>query len=428
MRKHSRPGPAFIALVAIAMSATAFAGIWDEPAWQFWLAPGAAPSGWTKVAPGTAYSDALGHGYEATGGISQNETGTTADRPVYFSVGLAEGNYRVAITFNGTLTVKSELRRLMLENATSAPGQTTRREFIVNIRRPAIAGAQPPAKTEVSLKPRERADGKWNWDDKLTLEFNSDSAASARPAISAIEIARAEDVPTLFLLGDSTVCDQAREPYASWGQMLTRFFKPTIAVANHAESGESYASALERGRLDKILSQLRPGDTVALQFGHNDMKVVDVPTYKKSIRQFVSAIRAKKAAVILVTQMQRRTFDDAGKITNSHKDYPEAVREVAREEKLPLIDLHAMSAQFYEALGKEGSAAAFKPGDGTHHNAYGAYELAKCVIEGIRAQKLPLARHITEDFAPFDPAKPDAPDAIKIPASLTAPGEKPEGS
>lgn len=411
-----------------AAPAAIFAAACDGLAWRFWLASGAAPAGWTKVAPDSAYTDARGYGFEAADGITQTATGMTADRPVYFSTGLPEGNYRVAVTFSGELTVKSEVRRLMFENMASTPGATARREFVVNIRRDAIAGAVAPARTAVNLKPRERAEEKWNWDDKLTLEFNALPDAPAFPTVAAIEITRAGDVPTLFLLGDSTVCDQPREPYASWGQMITRFFQPTIAVANHAESGESYQSALDRGRLAKILSQLRPGDTVMLQFGHNDMKAVDVPAYKASIQKFVSAIRAKKAGVILVTQMHRRTFDAAGKITNSHKGYPDAVREVAREENLPLIDLHAMSAQFYEALGRKGSEVAFKPGDGTHHNAYGAYELAKCIVSEVRAQKLPLARHIAADFAPFDPSKPDPVSSVNIPASLTAPGEKPDGS
>jgi len=415
---------------------------------------------------------------------------------IYFSAQLPEGNYRVAVTFSGTLTVKAELRRLMLENATSASaGQMARREFIVNIRQPAITEStpekrastvaqtsslpdpstaidakagwkpalrrsapnehdtNPQARAEVDLKPRERAEEKSAWDDQLTLEFSAPALAhgnanlligtpsqaggasrrhaaqeSGVPIVRSIEISPANDVPTLFLLGDSTVCDQPLEPYASWGQMLPRFFAPDIAVANHAESGETYQGALDRGRLAKVLSQLRPGDYVMMQFGHNDMKVVDVPTYKASIEQFVSAIRAKNAGVILVTQVQRRTFDANGKVTNSHKGYPDAVREVAREQNVPLIDLHAMSTKFYEALGKDGSAIAFKSGDGTHHNAYGAYELAKCVIESLREIHHPLAAHIAPDFKPFDPAKPDAPDSINIPASPTAPAEKPDGS
>src|SRR5207302_2127569 len=101
---------------------------------------------------------------------------------------------------------------------------------------------------------------------------------------------------------------------------------------------------------------------------------------------------------VLVTSMNRRTFGADGKITNSLGDFPEAVRQVAREEKVPLIDLHAMSAKFYEAMGPTDSTRAFVqypantfPGqpkelkDNTHFNAYGAYELARCVVEGIKA-------------------------------------------
>jgi hypothetical protein len=83
---------------------------------------------------------------------------------------------------------------------------------------------------------------------------------------------------------------------------------------------------------------------------------------------------------LLVTPMHRRTFDAAGKITNSHGDYPEAVRQAAKEENIPLIDLTAMSKDLYEALGPVRSGALFKDGDGTHHTNYGSYELAKCVV------------------------------------------------
>ena len=79
-------------------------------------------------------------------------------------------------------------------------------------------------------------------------------------------------MPTIFLLGDSTVCDQPLEPYASWGQMLTRFFGLGVAIANHAESGESLRSSLGAKRLDKILSLIKPGDYLLIQYAHNDEK------------------------------------------------------------------------------------------------------------------------------------------------------------
>ena len=149
----------------------------------------------------------------------------------------------------------------MIEHVKTTPGKFETRSFIVNIRQPKIAGGG-----EVRLVQREQTTEKWAWDDRLTLEFNG-----AHPAVSQIDIEPA-NVPTLFLIGDSTVCDQPSEPYNSWGQMITRFFKPTIAVANHAESGESVAGALAKGRLEKIWSQMNAGDTLFIQFGHNDMK------------------------------------------------------------------------------------------------------------------------------------------------------------
>src|SRR5262249_20344473 len=156
----------------------------------------------------------------------------------------------------------------------------------------------------------------------------------------------------------------------SWGQMLTRFFQPGIAVANHAESGESLRSSQGAKRLDKVLSTLRRGDWVFLQFGHNDMKAVDAATYKADMARFVSRIREAGGEPVVITPMHRRTFDGA-KITNSHRDFPEAVRQLAAEQKVPLIDLHALSQTLYEAWGPEASIKAFStPRDGTHHNNY----------------------------------------------------------
>ena len=276
------------------------------------------------------------------------------------------------------------------------------------------------------LKDREKGLEAWAWEDKLTLEFNN-----SRPTIDSIIIEKV-DVPTVFLLGDSTVCDQPGESYASWGQMLTRFFKPEIAVANNAESGESLRSSMGAKRLDKVLSAIQKGDYVLIQYGHNDEKekgegIGALTTYKASLKQYITAIRAKGGVPVLITPMHRRTFDDAGKITNSHGDYPEAVRQAAKEENAPLIDLTEMSKEFYEALGKEKSGTAFKEGDATHHSKYGAYELAKMIVEGIKDNNLPIAKYLL-NTPKFDPNKPDAFESFAVPASPTAPTVKPLGS
>jgi lysophospholipase L1-like esterase len=240
-----------------------------------------------------------------------------------------------------------------------------------------------------------------------------------------VEVAEAGDIPTIFLAGDSTVTDQPRDPTTSWGQMLPRLFYssggPGVTVANHAESGETLKSFITALRLDKILSQMKQGDYLFLQFGHNDQKeqwpqtyVEASTTYKEYLRDFIAEARRRGAQPVLVTPMHRRNFDANGKILETLGDYPEAMRQLAKEESVPLIDLHAMSAQFYEALGPDKSAVAFGANgrDATHHSAYGAYELARAVVQGIQDNKLDLAKYLDPAVAPFVPSHPDSPESF----------------
>jgi len=130
----------------------------------------------------------------------------------------------------------------------------------------------------------------------------------------------------------------------------------------------------------------------------------------------------------VITPVQRRTFDASGNITNSHGDYPEAVRQLAKEENVALIDLNAISKDLYEALGPQRSGEFFKEGDGTHHNNYGAYELAKCIVQAIRDQKLSIGKYLIKGFPMFDPKHPDAQDTLAIPPSPTFATQKPLGN
>jgi lysophospholipase L1-like esterase len=405
--------------------------------WRFDFGPGKVAPGYTQILTDTLYERERGYGFEPGASVRCIDRGgrdpvrsdlCASERPFYFSVALPEGNYNVTVTFGDaqaetTTTVKAELRRLMLEKVRTVSGEFVTRTFTVNVRTPQISTGG-----EVKLKDREKTTEAWAWDEKLTLEFNG-----ARPGVCAIEITKADGVPTIFLLGDSTVCDQPREPYNSWGQMLTRFFRPGVSVANHAESGESLRSSLGARRLDKVLSLMKPGDYLFIQFGHNDEKekgegVGAFTTYKAALRKFVAGARERGGIPVLITPVQRRTFDKEGHVTNSHGDYPEAVRQVAKEERVPLIDLHRMSTLFYEALGPEKSGLAFKEGDGTHHSDYGSYELARSVVEGIKAQKLGIARYLVKDVAPFDPRRPDAPESFQVPPSPLVTDVKPLGN
>ena len=395
--------------------------------------PETANAGVTTVLGTDVYSTGKGYGFEpgtqimCWKGNSRNNGNCSSGKPFYFSAAVPEGNYRITIRFGDrqiatSTVVKAELRRLILENVETDAGKFVAKSFIVNVRTPQISTGG-----EVKLKDREKLSEQWAWDEKLTLEFNG-----AKPSINRIEI-EPVNVPTVFLLGDSTVCDQPGEPYASWGQMITRFFGDKVAVANHAESGESLKSSFGAKRLDKVLSQIKRGDFLMIQYGHNDMKekgdgIGAFTSYKASLKQYVEAAKTKGATVILINPMNRRTFDAEGKITNSHGDYPEAVRQAAKEENVAFIDLHAMSKDLYEALGKDGSGVLFKDGDGTHHSKFGAYELAKCIVQSIRDQKLPLAKFLVKGLPKFDPKKPDDPKTFAIPASPAVSDLKPLGN
>ncbi len=419
-----------------------------RPEQKFDFGPGLAGAGYVAVPPDAAYDPALGHGFEpgATltgvdrGGDALTGDHCTSARPFFFSVDLPEGNFRVQLMLGdragGSMTViKAESRRLMAAPVFTQSGEITTVTFLVHLRTPQIPGGG-----QVRLKPREV--GALHWDRRLTLEFNG-----THPCLTAMTITPVDDAITVFLAGDSTVTDQQLEPYAAWGQMLPAFFGPTVAVANHAESGETIRSFVGERRLDKVLSMLKAGDYLFLQFAHNDQKQgpehSDAATgYKDMLRRYIAEAHAKGAHPVLVTAMERRNFDAEGKhIVPSLAGYPQAGREVGAELGVPVVDLNARSIPYYEALGPEAAKRAFvhfpagrfpgqdKPmADDTHFSAYGAYALAKCVVEEIKANVPALAAHLRPGLTVFDPAHPDAFADWHIPASPPKPVVKPEGS
>lgn len=282
---------------------------------------------------------------------------------------------------------------------------------------------------------------KLNWDDKLSLEFSGDA-----PQVTSLSIEKTEDAITVFLCGNSTVVDQDNEPWASWGQMIPRFFNDKVAFANYAESGESANTFIGANRLKKAVSQMKAGDYVFIEFGHNDQKQKGPGkgayySYMTSLKTFIDEARLKGAHPVLVTPTQRRSFDEQGKIKDTHEDYPEAMKWLADKENVPLIDLHSMTRTLYEALGVEESKKAFvhypantypnQPQplqDNTHFNPYGAYEIAKCVIEGMKAIHLPLINYLLPDYNGFDPAQPDDFNSFHWVPSMAVEVEKPDGN
>ena len=389
--------------------------------------------GYTKITKECGYNDAKGFGYD----IAMPWDGKS-NAPFLFSVKVPDGNYRVTVTLGcansaGSTVVRGESRRLFYEPVDTKKGELKTVRFTVNKRDAVIKG-----KTKVKLSDREK--GRLTWDDKLTLEFNGNA-----PRISAITIDKIDNVPTVFLCGNSTVVDQANEPWASWGQMMPRFLNEDIAIANYAESGLTAKTFIGGKRLDKIMSVIKAGDYVFVEFGHNDQKEKFAGSgayysFAYCLKQFIDKTRAKGAYPVLVTSTCRRRFEN-GKIKNTHGDYPAAIREIASREKLPLIDLQAMTMTMLNAVGEAESKAMYvhypmgtfecqvkELKDNTHFSTFGAYEVAKCVLEGIKKAQLPIAGFIRSDYKGFNPASPDKRNSFKWYLSPFCDVEKPAGN
>jgi len=233
------------------------------------------------------------------------------------------------------------------------------------------------------------------------------AAAAAGPRTPSRAPLRPDGEVTVFIAGDSlaAVYPDGERPRAGWGQALGLFLDG-VRVVDEAAPGASTRTYLADGRLDRILSGVEPGDYVVVSFGHND-QVLDerhtdpATTFRDNLRQYVGRTRAAGGTPILVTPVERRRFDAAGRAVPSLGAYPDAMRAVARETGSPLVDLHAMSLSRWAALGPAGTREEFlwlEPGetaaypdgvhDGTHLQVAGAVALARLVARALERQHL----------------------------------------
>jgi lysophospholipase L1-like esterase len=181
-------------------------------------------------------------------------------------------------------------------------------------------------------------------------------------------------------------------------------------VVNRARNGRSTRSFIELGEWRALVSELRPGDVVLLQFGHNDQSVnkpdryTPLPDYSRNLARFVHDVRARGAQPVLLTPVARRTFDAAGRLSPSHGGYPDAVRALAAREQVPLVDMEHISSALLQQAGDEGSRMLFlwqAPGqhrnypdgvqDNTHFSPEGARRMAQAFVAALRDSDLPLA-------------------------------------
>ena len=268
---------------------------------------------------------------------------------------------------------------------------------------------------------------------RLIIEMFSNAPQSDMPVFEPLVVPNPK-ARTIYLCGDSTVTDQRHEPWGSWGQILPAFVRQGWAVSNFARSGLALKTFEGEGRLTRILERLKQDDWVVIQFGHNDQKIAgEEPEngYTRRLNEWIDKISAKGAFVVLVTPVERRRFDEK---TGEHQGktlagYAEAVKSVAVARGVPVIDLNDASYRMHAKMGAKGSAKiqCNNKGkvDNTHHNVYGAYEMARIIAAGLA--EIPTVKDAIRDgYRAFNPENPD--DDPRIPPSGKTDYTKPEGS
>jgi len=381
---------------------------------------GSSHDGCTNVSADTVYTSERGYGFDfgsrpvevdriGADGVT-NGFITTSNPPFFFSVKAPEGNYKITVKLGdaqgeSATTIRTEAGHIMAANIVTTPGTFVTRTFYANVRRPELPPPpqNAPGGTIVHMFLAGEAEARC-WDDRLTIEFNG-----TRPCLSSMEIVKDDSVPTIFTAGDSTVGDPRHGPGGNWPTHLCQFFKPEIALCNSAEGGETSKSFITGLRMDKVLSQMKPGDFFLIQFGHNDSKANWPQTYtdpetsfKAYLRVFIAETRRRGATLVLVTPMERRANGD------TVGAWARAMREVAAEDHVPLIDQWTMSKQMWTAMG-DNVGVAFS--DQTHLTGYGGYLLSKLIVKGIKENVPELARYIVDDFVDMDPKHPEPPPA-----------------
>ena len=329
------------------------------------------------------------------------------------------GNYDVALRLGDAKEatenfVKFQGRRLASGRIATRPGEFVDFTFTARVPGPYTTRGRDAASNRAL---------------RLLVMTKGGADAALLPTVSP-----SPDSRTIYLCGDSTVTDQSKEPWGSWGQILPAFVRKGWAVSNFARSGLALKTFEGEGRLKRMLERIRKDDWVVIQFGHNDQKIEgEEPEngYTRRLDDWIDRISAKGAHVVLVTPVERRRFDEK---TGAHQaktlaDYADAVKAVAAKRGVPVVDLNDASYRMHAKMGADGSKAIQCNNrgkiDNTHHNIYGAYEMARIVAAGLAG--IPsVGDAIRDEYRAFDPEKPD--DDPQIPPSGETDYTKPEGS
>ncbi|PIM69472.1 carbohydrate esterase [Streptomyces sp. JV178] len=287
------------------------------------------------------------------------------------------GTYDVTVRLGGdsaaSTRITGETRRALLPETATAAGEPVSRSFTVNVRTPEGEPTGPDGTPGLDLV-----------------------IGGSAPELADIRVTPAYRTRQIFLVGDSTVCDQPGDPYSGWGQQLPQYLRKGLSVANHADSGESTVSYLADSRLwATVQPRIRRGDLVLIQLAHND-KQTDEATYRANLETLVAGVRDRGGRPVLVTPIVRRWFNADGTLNNNTAllvnglgvDHPAVVRSVAAAHDVPLIDLTVRTKALVESLGTEASKALYlynEKRDNTHTSVHGATVYAGLVRDELVA-------------------------------------------
>ncbi|NGO09153.1 rhamnogalacturonan acetylesterase [Streptomyces sp. HC44] len=325
-----------------------------------------------SATPAQAHERALGPEKRALGPENCTATACHFDVP--------PGTYDVRVLLGGDTAastgITGETRRTLLPETATAAGERVARSFTVNVRTPEGEPTGPDGTPGLDLV-----------------------LGGSAPALADIRVTPAARARQVFLVGDSTSCDQPAAPYSGWGQQLPQYLRKGLSVANYADSGESTVSYLANPALFATVRPLiRKGDLVLIQLAHND-KQTDEATYRANLETLVAGVRDRGGRPVLVTPIVRRWFNADGTLDNDTAllvnglgvNHPAVTRSVAASHNVPLIDLTARTKALVESLGVEGSKALYlynEQRDNTHTSVHGATVYADLVRDELVARRL----------------------------------------
>lgn len=404
----------------------------EQKSYKFQFGPAEAKEGYTQVLESTEYSASSGYGFADVSNISSVDRGEKGSScfsktAMNFNVDVPNGDYDITITVGDTeeatnmsiyINGASKYRDLKLE-----AGTYDQKTFVAAV-----------------------------IDGKMNFEFSGELAR-----INSIEIIpkperKAGEHPSIYIASDSTAQTYGPNDYpqAGWGQMLDNFFKSEVQIINKAIGGRSSKSFVLDGRLDNILVEIKPGDYLFVQFAHNDAsskpeRFADAnTTYKEYLKKYIDGAIQRKAIPVLITPVCRRSVDAAGKFKDDFPAYTSAMKQVAEENNVILLDLSAKSRAYFDTIGFEaakkfyfwtekGESVKWPDGtqDDTHFKYEGAYEVARLVSEEVRDKIPDLAKYLLDEseikpfVAPPDP-RTVTPTPTPTPTPVSTPAVDPD--